>query len=336
MPAPTTIDLDTELSAVNSILGSIGQSPVTTLGANLEIQAETEFNVVAQTATGDGETEAFTLYDGYHSTDVLTVTVAGSANTAYSISGTTLTFDTAPGDGEAISISFTKTTFAIGFSYDSPSQISVTVNGVLATDYVVSSGNIVFGTAPASNAKVLFTKKVETYNTLANPEVAFILQLLKETNIEVQSEGWVFNTESHVEFSPSGNKIPIPSNVLRLDVHDDFHVRTTNVVKRGGYLYDKIKHSDQFTDKVSCDVVYLWPFEDLPQPFKRYIVQKASVRAATQLVSNPTLVQLLQQQEAYTRAICMEYECNQGDHNYMGLGDDTSYQTYLPYLGLRR
>ena len=30
--ASTTIDLDTELSAVNSILGAIGQSPVTTLG----------------------------------------------------------------------------------------------------------------------------------------------------------------------------------------------------------------------------------------------------------------------------------------------------------------
>tara|TARA_X000001388_G_scaffold76438_1_gene73787 strand:- start:17 stop:661 length:645 start_codon:yes stop_codon:yes gene_type:complete len=30
--ATTTIDLDTELSAVNSILGAIGQSPVTTLG----------------------------------------------------------------------------------------------------------------------------------------------------------------------------------------------------------------------------------------------------------------------------------------------------------------
>ena len=277
MPAPTTIDLDTELSAVNSILGSIGQSPVTTLGANLETQAETE-------RTGNGSNQIF----------------------------------------------------AIGYSYDSPAQLSVTVNNVPENDYVVSSGNIVFTTAPANQAKVLITKRVETYNTLANPEVAFILQLLKETNIEVQGEGWVYNTESHVEFSPVNNKIPIPSNVLRLDVHDDFHVRTTNVVKRGAYLYDKIKHSDQFTGKVSCDVVYLWPFEDLPQPFKRYIVQKASVRAATQLVSNPTLVQLLQQQEAYTRAICMEYECNQGDHNYMGLGDDTSYQTYLPYLGLRR
>ena len=162
------------------------------------------------------------------------------------------------------------------------------------------------------------------------------MQLLRETNIEVQSEGWVFNTEEHVEFSPTITRFLFPANVLRLDVHDDFHVRTTNVVKRGGFLYDKMRHSDQFTDAVSCDVVYLWVFEDLPQPFKRYIVQKASVRAATQLVSNPTLVQLLQQQETYTRAICMEYECNQGDHNYMGLGDDTSYQTYLPYLGLRR
>ncbi|BCV03878.1 MAG: hypothetical protein CM15mV75_190 [uncultured marine virus] len=32
MSTPTTIDTETELSAVNTILGAIGQSPVTTLG----------------------------------------------------------------------------------------------------------------------------------------------------------------------------------------------------------------------------------------------------------------------------------------------------------------
>ena len=32
MTTPTTIDTETELSAVNTILGAIGQSPVTTLG----------------------------------------------------------------------------------------------------------------------------------------------------------------------------------------------------------------------------------------------------------------------------------------------------------------
>ena len=40
MTTPTTIDNDTELSAVNSILGSIGQSPVTTLNFT---NPETEF-----------------------------------------------------------------------------------------------------------------------------------------------------------------------------------------------------------------------------------------------------------------------------------------------------
>jgi hypothetical protein len=277
MPAPTTIDLDTELSAVNSILGSIGQSPVTTLGSAYEIKNKTEH-------TGNGAT----------------------------------------------------TSFALGFTFSNSSIITVSIDGNIQTDYTIVGSNVVFTSAPAADASIKIIDEREVYNSLANPEVAFIMQLLRETNVEVQSEGWVFNTEEHVEFSPSNNKIPVPANVLRLDIHDDFHVRTTNVVKRGGYLYDRMRHSDEFTDKVSCDVVYLWPFEDLPQPFKRYIIQKASVRAATQLVSNPTLVQLLQQQEAYTRAICMEYECNQGDHNYMGLGDDTSYQTYLPYLGLRR
>ena len=38
MATPNTTDLDTELSAVNSILGSIGQSPITTLNfSNPEI-----------------------------------------------------------------------------------------------------------------------------------------------------------------------------------------------------------------------------------------------------------------------------------------------------------
>ena len=77
------------------------------------------------------------------------------------------------------------------------------------------------------------------------------------------------------------------------------------------------------------------PFDDLPQPFKRLIVAKAAGRAATQLVSNPTLVQLLAQQEAYTRAICLEYECNQGDHNSLAWVM-TRATAYEPFRGLRR
>ena len=78
------------------------------------------------------------------------------------------------------------------------------------------------------------------------------------------------------------------------------------------------------------------PFEELPSVFQRYITYRASVRAAIQLVSNPQLVELLRTQEATARANCIEYECNQGDHSFMGWEAETSYNAFQPYKSLRR
>jgi len=170
-----------------------------------------------------------------------------------------------------------------------------------------------------------------------NPEIEFIYNLLKESNVEVQSEGWVYNREDHYPFTPDANgNIFVPANVLRMDVCEEEVYRRTDVVKRDGKLYNKVEHTYEFKEPIDMNVVWLFPFEDLPQPFKRLIVAKASTRAAVQLVSNPTLVQLLGQQEAYTRAIVLEYECNQGDHNFLGMGHDQGYQAYEPFRGLRR
>ena len=61
--ATTTIDTDTELSAVNSILGAIGQSPVTTLGAITEITGEVTYigkKNIAGTYTRTGSTVTVT------------------------------------------------------------------------------------------------------------------------------------------------------------------------------------------------------------------------------------------------------------------------------------
>jgi hypothetical protein len=114
--------------------------------------------------------------------------------------------------------------------------------------------------------------------------------------------------------------------------------KTKDVVKRNGRLYDKVHHTDVWTvgEDVYTNVVYLYAFDDLPSIFKRYITYKAAGRAATQLVANPQLVQLLGVQEATARATCMEYECNQGDHNFLGHPHDSIYHSYQPYLALRR
>jgi hypothetical protein len=58
--------------------------------------------------------------------------------------------------------------------------------------------------------------------------------------------------------------------------------------------------------------------------------------AATQLVANPQLVQLLGTQEQMARAACMEYECNQGNHSMFGFPDDSTITTYKPWRNLRR
>ena len=170
-----------------------------------------------------------------------------------------------------------------------------------------------------------------------NPEISFIYNLLTEVNIDVQNEGWEFNTELHVKISPDTNKhIVVPSNVLRYDIHDNQNDRRLNVVTRNGRLYDKVEHTDEFENDVVLDITTLYAFEDLPPVFRRYVIYRAAGRAATQLVANPQLVQLLGTQEAQARAACLEYECEQGDHNFMGWPDGTTYRAYQPHHALRR
>ena len=170
-----------------------------------------------------------------------------------------------------------------------------------------------------------------------NPEVSFVYQLLKESNTDVQNEGWVFNRENGYELTPNKyGEIWIPDNMLRMDVSDGQIWRTSDVVKRDGKLYDKLHHSYEFTGTIAFDIVWLFPFIDLPSVFKRYITTTASRRAATQLVTNPQLVQLLGSQEMQTRAAVMEYECNQGDYTLFGTPYGTAYSPYQPYKTLFR
>ena len=176
-----------------------------------------------------------------------------------------------------------------------------------------------------------------------NPEIGIIYNLLRDSNVDLQAEGWHFNTERHVKYTPEDvggiKKIAIGNDILKMDVTDGWSKRNYDVVKRNGYLYDKYDHTDdwdELTDGIDLDIVRLISYEDLPEVFKRYVIYKAAVRAATQLVGNPQLAQLLAQQEALSRAAIMEYECNQGNHTMFGLPEDSTYNAYQPWRSLGR
>jgi len=178
----------------------------------------------------------------------------------------------------------------------------------------------------------------------ANPEISFIYNLLKECNQDVQNEGWTFNLEYHIKNSNKNadNKFIIDSDVVRIDNEDAWN-KTRDFVRRKDSdglwkLYDRVNHTFEFPDDdyFYVNVVRLLAFEDIPTVFQRYIIYKASGRAAVQLVSNANLQKMIAVYEQQARAACMEYECNQGDHNYMGWPDESAYQSYKPYQALRR
>ena len=171
-----------------------------------------------------------------------------------------------------------------------------------------------------------------------NPEISFIYNILTEVNKDVQNEGWHFNTEEHVKVSPDATTkyITLPTNTLRYDIHDGLVSKVTDVVTRYGRLYDLVNHTDEFDADIYVDIVSLYDFTDIPNCFQRYITYRAAVRAATQLVSNPQLVKLLQLDEAKSRASCIEYDCDKGDHSFFGIPHGSGYRPYTPFSVLSR
>ena len=134
----------------------------------------------------------------------------------------------------------------------------------------------------------------------------------------------------------SSGHYPVPTNAIMYDISDGQVDRQTNVVQRNGKMFDIVHQTDVFTTDYYFDSVVLLPFTDVPSPIQRYIIARASMRAATQIVSNGDLVKLLQVEEAQARANAMEFETEQGDHNFMGFPDDTRYRAYQPYKALIR
>ena len=172
-----------------------------------------------------------------------------------------------------------------------------------------------------------------------NPDVAIAYQTLLEISREVQSEGWTFNKEPHYEMPPETgtNHIVIPNNVLQIDLSSS-NASNKEVVRRGGKLYDKYNHTYEWTDgPIDCDIVWLFDWVDLPRPIQDYITARAATIVSSRIIGDQTQYQMLQQKEAYMRAMAMEYECNQGDYSMFGKPDGSQpYVSYEPYKALMR
>jgi hypothetical protein len=162
-----------------------------------------------------------------------------------------------------------------------------------------------------------------------NPMVTMADNTIEEVSNSVQSEGWVFNTEYDYPFTPdsSTKKISIPDNVLQLD--SEF-LSPLDVIIRGGFLYDKRAHTYEFDKQLDIDVIWLFPFEDMPEAFRQYVTTRAANLFAGRSVGSAEAVKFGEREEAQARAAAMQYETTQGDYNMLGTIDNRNTVTYRP------
>ena len=161
---------------------------------------------------------------------------------------------------------------------------------------------------------------------------------LLEANKSIQSEGWSFNTEIDVTLTrDASNQIALPQNVLRVDANIHQHP-TIDPIQRGLKLYDRLNNKFEFDEDLICTVIYLRTFEEIPEPARRYINIKAARVFVDRLVTDDGLRTYTGQDEVRARAILMETDLANGDHNILR-GDPSLtsvFDTYSPANGLIR
>ena len=174
---------------------------------------------------------------------------------------------------------------------------------------------------------------------LQNPEVAIVLNTLREVNKQVQAEGWIFNTEREYTLSPDSvtKEILYPTNALAIDTDVTGANASLDTVRRNGKLYDRMHHTFQFTKDLKVNVVWLFDFTDVPSAIQQYITARAAKMCATKMVGDKEIYQLLTEQEGFTRAAAIEYDCNQGDYSMFGFKNGQDFYTsYQPFNALMR
>lgn len=140
-------------------------------------------------------------------------------------------------------------------------------------------------------------------------------QVLQEIMVQVQEEGWHWNTEENIRLSPDMNTktITVPYGCIQADSRD----RSKNVVVRGQRLYDKTNHTFLFESSVLVDMTILLEFTDIPQAARHYITIRAARVFQERVVGSQTLGGFTEKDEVRARAALVKNESDTAQHNML-------------------
>jgi hypothetical protein len=163
---------------------------------------------------------------------------------------------------------------------------------------------------------------------VGNPEVDLALATLNQVNKEVQAERWHFNTEYNYPLAVNtAGEVVVPSNVLFIQINKDRLPQQLDLCERGGRLYDRVSHSFTFTSQpISVDLIWEFPFDDLPAPFQFLIAARACRVFISRSQGSREMVQLAMVDETRLRANCVAYDT---DEQQLTMAVSTDRRQYL-------
>ena len=152
------------------------------------------------------------------------------------------------------------------------------------------------------------------------------LNVLDEISREVQSARWHYKSHYKVDLSrDADNKIPVGTDVLRVELNNKYDKSSYDVVQRGSYLYNLAKNSETFEqDFTDNTLVYILDFSKLPEQARTYITIRSARVFHDRTLGANTLHKFSSEDEARSLAVMRQAEAHTGDHTIF----DSDLQLY--------
>lgn len=148
---------------------------------------------------------------------------------------------------------------------------------------------------------------------LATVDVA--RQILHDVSREIQSQDWEFNSEvGYTLPRTTEGFIPAPSNLLKIDVEDQW-LEKYLPVQRGNKLYDRKNHTYVFPETLTFAVVWFLAFEEMPEQLRRYITIRAARVFQRRMLNSDQVNAITEEEEQRARAEAMAADSSVADYN---------------------
>lgn len=141
--------------------------------------------------------------------------------------------------------------------------------------------------------------------------------ILAEVAVQVQEEGWHFNTDYEFTMTPSvgSGEIFVAPNTIEVDVSP--YTSDVDVAIRGNRLYDRKNKTFSFSKPIKADLTILLEFNELPQAARHYITVRSARVFQQRVVGSDTLGSFTEADEARALRAMRRYEAKSGDYNIL-------------------